>query len=84
MDDFFVRKGEQCSPFAETYENIRLSNEIVESFHKIFRDEVCPAELIVWILHDWAENFIAYRMHMLQNIFSNFNEDYVIFKALFL
>lgn len=39
--------------------------------------------MIIWILHDRPENLAAYTIHVLENVLSDFNEDDIVFKILF-
>lgn len=65
MNDFSVGKGKQCSALAQTDNDVGLRHEVVEPLHEIFGDEVGPALLVVWILHDGSEDLIADSVHML-------------------
>ena len=82
MDDFSVGKGKQSSSLAQADNDVGLCDEVVEPLHEIFGDEVGPALLIVWVLHDRAEHLIANGVHMLQHVLSHLEEDDVVLEVL--
>jgi hypothetical protein len=72
VNDLSVWQGEKSSPFAKTDNNVGLGNKVIEPFHKIFGDEVCPTLLIIWILHDWTKHLIADSVHVFEDILCDF------------
>ena len=68
---------------AQPDENISLGNKIVKPLHEILGDEVGPALLVVRILHDRPQHFIADGVHMLQYVFGDLKEHNIVFEGLF-
>lgn len=82
MDDFSVGKGKQCSALAQSNHDVSLRDEVVESFHEIFGNEIGPALLVVWVLHHRTKHLIANGMHMLKHILGHLEEDDVVLEVL--
>lgn len=82
VDDFPVGKGEEGPAFAESDEDVSLCNEVVESLHEVFGDEISPSLLVVGILHDWSQDLIAHGVHVFEDILSDLDEDDVVLEVL--
>jgi hypothetical protein len=82
VDDFPVGEGKEGPAFAESDEDVSLCNEVVESLHEIFGDEISPSLLVVGILHDWSQDLIAHGVHVLEDILGDLDEDDVVLEVL--
>ena len=84
MDDFSAGEGKEGASLAESDDHVGLSHKIIEPFHEVFGDEVGPAVLVVWILHDWSKHLIAYGVHVFEDVLGDLQEDDVVLEVLFL
>lgn len=82
VDDFFVGEGKQGPSLAEANHHVSLGHEVIEPFHEVFGDKVSPSDLIVWVLHDWPDDFIANGMHVLEDVLGDLYEDDVVFEVI--
>lgn len=82
VDDLSVGQWQKSASLAESDHHVGLSYEVVEAFHEILSDEVGPSLLVIRVLHDGAEHFIADGMHMFEDVLGDFQEDDVVLEAL--